>query len=152
MRRPKACPDRRNPGNALPTCPNLSGSTILRASTNPLFFGLSGSSTRGQRAAVRLAEALRGNIDTTASVCHGPSIMAMQQVGESTCSLGEVRNRADLVIFWGANPVESHPRHFERYSVEPIGELVPRGRLDRTIVVVDTKPTATSGCAPGRRQ
>jgi formylmethanofuran dehydrogenase subunit B len=93
---------------------------------------------------VRLAEALRGNIDTTASVCHGPSIMAMQQVGESTCSLGEVRNRADLVIFWGADPAESHPRHFERYSVEPAGQLVPRGRLDRTIVVVDTKPTATS--------
>jgi formylmethanofuran dehydrogenase subunit B len=121
--------------------------SILRDSTNPLIFGLSRSSTRGQRAAVRLAEALRGNIDTTASVCHGPSIMAMQQVGESTCSLGEVRNRADLVIFWGANPAESHPRHFERYSVEPIGELVPRGRLDRTIVVVDTKPTATSGSA-----
>jgi formylmethanofuran dehydrogenase subunit B len=55
-----------------------------------------------------------------------------------------VRNRADLVIFWGANPAESHPRHFERYSVEPAGEMVPRGRLDRTIVVVDTKATATS--------
>jgi formylmethanofuran dehydrogenase subunit B len=121
--------------------------SILRECRNPLVFGLSRSSTRGQRAAVRLAEALCGNIDTTASVCHGPSIMAMQQVGESTCSLGEVRNRADLVIFWGANPAESHPRHFERYSVEPIGELVPRGRLDRTIVVVDTKPTATSECA-----
>jgi formylmethanofuran dehydrogenase subunit B len=117
---------------------------ILRESTNPLVFGLSRSSTRGQRAAVRLAEALRGNIDTTASVCHGPSIMAMQQVGESTCSLGEVRNRADLVIFWGANPAESHPRHFERYSVEPIGEFLPRGRSDRTVVVVDTKPTASS--------
>ena len=120
---------------------------ILRGSTNPLIFGLSRSSTRGQRAAVRLAEQLRGNIDTTASVCHGPSIMAMQQVGESTCSLGEVRNRADLVIFWGANPVESHPRHFERYSVEPAGEFVPRGRQDRTVLVVDTKPTATSECA-----
>jgi formylmethanofuran dehydrogenase subunit B len=120
---------------------------ILRESRNPLIFGLSRSSTQGQRAAVRLAEELRGNIDTTASVCHGPSIMAIQQVGESTSSLGEIRNRADLVIFWGANPVESHPRHFERYSVDPIGQFVPRGRKDRTVVVVDTKPTATSVCA-----
>lgn len=117
---------------------------ILRDSSNPLIFGLSRSSTRGQRAAVVLAEQLRGNIDTTASVCHGPSIIAMQQVGESTCSLGEVRNRADLVIFWGANPAESHPRHFERYSLDPAGEFVPRGRQDRTLLVVDTKPTATS--------
>jgi formylmethanofuran dehydrogenase subunit B len=123
------------------------GASILRQSRNLLVFGLSRSSTRGQRAAVRLAEQLRGNIDTTASVCHGPSIIAMQQVGESTCTLGEVRNRADLVIFWGANPAESHPRHFERYSVEPAGELAPRGRADRTVVVVDTKRTATSELA-----
>lgn len=117
---------------------------ILRASRNPLIFGLSRSSTPGQRAAVRLADRLGGNIDTTASVCHGPSIMGIQQVGESTCTLGEVRNRGDVVIFWGANPVESHPRHFERYSVDPVGQFVPRGRADRTVVVVDTKPTATS--------
>jgi formylmethanofuran dehydrogenase subunit B len=73
--------------------------------------------------------------------------MAIQEVGESTCSLGEVRNRADLVIFWGANPVESHPRHFERYSADARGLFVPRGRPDRTVVVVDAKPTATSKLA-----
>lgn len=120
---------------------------ILRESRNPLIFGLSRSSTDGQRAAVALGEHLRGNVDTTASVCHGPSIMAIQQVGESTCSLGEVRNRADLVIFWGANPVESHPRHLERYSSDATGWLLPRGRSDRTVVVIDTKPTATSALA-----
>ncbi|MCA9026564.1 MAG: formylmethanofuran dehydrogenase subunit B [Planctomycetaceae bacterium] len=117
---------------------------LLSDSHNPLIYGLSRSSTPGQRAAVRLAEQLGANIDTTASVCHGPSIMAIQQVGEATCSLGEVRHRADLVVFWGANPVESHPRHFERYSVDAVGQFVPRGRADRTIVVIDTKATATS--------
>jgi formylmethanofuran dehydrogenase subunit B len=120
---------------------------ILRACRAPLVFGLSRSSTDGQRAAVRLADQLGANIDTTASVCHGPSIMAIQQVGESTCSLGEVKNRADLVIFWGADPVESHPRHFERYSVEPAGFLIPRGRPDRQLVVIDTHATATSQLA-----
>lgn len=120
---------------------------LLRESRAPLIFGLSRSSTAGQRAAVRLAEQLGANIDTTASVCHGPSIMAIQQVGESTCSLGEVRNRADLVIFWGANPVVSHPRHFERYSLEPAGLFVPGGRRDRELIVIDTKPTATSELA-----
>ena len=120
---------------------------ILRRSRAPLVWGLSRSSTAGQRAAVRLAEQLGATIDTTASVCHGPSIMAIQQVGESSCSLGEVRNRADLVIFWGADPVESHPRHFERYSVDACGMLTPHGRADRTVVVVDSEPTATSALA-----
>lgn len=110
--------------------------SILRAAKYPLIYGLSRSSTPGQRAAVALAESLGAVVDTTASLCHGPSILAVQTVGESTCSLGEVRNRSDLVIFWGCNPSESHPRHAERYSVFPVGEFVPGGRRDRTVVLV----------------
>ena len=116
---------------------------ILLASRAPLIFGLSRSSTAGQRAAVRLADRIGANIDTTASVCHGPSIMAIQQVGESTCSLGEARNRADLVLFWGADPLTTHPRHLERYSVDAQGMIVPDGRANRTVVVVDSQPTMT---------
>jgi formylmethanofuran dehydrogenase subunit B len=120
---------------------------ILRKSRAPLIWGLSRSSTAGQRAAVLLAEQIGATVDTTASVCHGPSIMAIQQVGESTCSLGEVRNRADLVVFWGADPAESHPRHFERYSVDAPGLFVPRGRADRHVILIDSDDTATSRLA-----
>ncbi|MCC7086957.1 MAG: formylmethanofuran dehydrogenase subunit B [Pirellulales bacterium] len=120
---------------------------LLSRSRAPLVWGLSRSSTAGQRAAVALAERLGATIDTTASVCHGPSIMAIQQVGESTCSLGEVRHRADLVVFWGANPVNSHPRHFERYSADAIGQFTPRGRADRKLIVIDKQATATSELA-----
>jgi formylmethanofuran dehydrogenase subunit B len=73
--------------------------------------------------------------------------MAVQSVGESTCSLGEARNRADLVLFWGTNPAVTHPRHFERYSVDPVGEFLPRGRADRTVIVLDIQPTETSRIA-----
>ena len=81
---------------------------ILAEARWPLIFGLSRSSTEGQRAAIRLADQIRANIDTTASLCHAPSVMAIQEVGESTCTLGEIKNRADLVIFWGVDPVRSH--------------------------------------------
>lgn len=117
---------------------------ILRAAKAPLIYGLSRSSTQGQRQAVALADALGANIDTTASLCHAPSIMALQQVGESTCSLGEIRNRADLVIYWGSNPTISHPRHMERYGAFPTGQFVPGGREGRTLVVVDVQPTESS--------
>lgn len=109
---------------------------LLSRADNPLIYGLSRSSTGGQRAAVKLAERLGATIDTTASLCHGPSIMAVQAVGESTCSLGEIRTRADLVIFWGCNPAETHPRHAERYSVFPRSEWLPNGRADRTVVMI----------------
>ncbi|MFC1759490.1 formylmethanofuran dehydrogenase subunit B [Planctomycetota bacterium] len=122
-------------------------SDILSNSRWPLIYGLSRSSTDGQRAAVRLADAIGGNVDTTASLCHGSSIMAIQEVGESTCSLGEIRNRADMVIFWGVDPVNSHPRHLERYSVDPPGQFVPNGRADRTVVVIDSERTETAELA-----
>ena len=120
---------------------------ILQASRSPIIYGLSRSSTDGQRLAVSLADRIGATIDTTASLCHAPSVMALQEVGESTCSLGEVKNRADLVIFWGSNPVESHPRHFERYSVLPQGQFIARGRADRFLVVADVKPTASTELA-----
>lgn len=120
---------------------------ILGEASSPLIYGLSRSSTEGQRAAIALGERIGATIDTTASLCHAASVMAVQEVGESTCTLGEIRNRADLVIFWGSNPVESHPRHLERYSLFPPGRFVPGGRRDRTLVVADVTPTATSEMA-----
>ncbi|MEZ6064373.1 MAG: formylmethanofuran dehydrogenase subunit B [Planctomycetaceae bacterium] len=119
---------------------------ILANADAPLIYGLSNSSTPGQQAAVALADRLGAIIDTTASTCHAPSIVALQQVGESTASLGEVRQRSDLVIYWGSNPVDSHPRHIERLIDQP-GTFVPRGRLGRTVIVIDVEPTATTRLA-----
>ena len=38
----------------------------------------------------------------------------------------------------------SHPRHWERYSVEPRGRFIPEGRAGRTLIVVDQERTATA--------
>lgn len=114
---------------------------ILRSARAPLLYGLARSSTEGQRAAASLADRLGATIDTNASHCHAHSVMALQDAGEQTCSLGEVRNRADLVIYWGSNPLGSHPRHMERYAVDPVGEFLPGGRADRFVVVVDVEET-----------
>lgn len=120
-----------------------SAAELLAQSHAPLIYGLSRSSSPGQRAAVELAERIGATIDTTASICHGPSIMAIQEVGESTCTLGEVAYRADLVVFWGANPAVSHPRHFERYSLEPTSDLLPAGRANRRVIVINAHQNET---------
>jgi len=111
---------------------------LLRASRYPLIFGLSRSTTEGQRAATALADRIGATIDTTASTGHAPSIVALQQVGESTCTLGEVKQRADLVIFWGSDPITTHPRFIERYCPPLPG---------RYTVVVDVTETATAKAA-----
>ena len=122
-------------------------SQILARAKYPLIYGLSDTTTESQRVAVSIADWIGGNVDTTTSVCHGPSGMAFQGVGEVTCSLGEVRNRADLVMFWGSNPAESHPRHFTKYSLMPKGMFVPNGRKDRTCVMVDVRKTKSAKAA-----
>lgn len=120
---------------------------ILSAARYPLVYGLSDTTVEAQSVATAIADWIGGNLDSTTSVCHGPTGMAYQAVGEVTCSLGEVRNRADLVIFWGANPAESHPRHLARYSLFPKGMFVPGGRKDRTCVVIDVRKTKTARMA-----
>lgn len=116
---------------------------VLAHSRYPLIYGLSNATSEAQRYAVYLTDLAGGSIDTTSSVCHGPTELALQAVGKSACTLGEVKNRADLVIYWGANPAEGHPRHFVRYSLTPKGKFVPNGRKDRTMVVIDVRRTAT---------
>ena len=113
----------------------------------PITYGLSDTTCEAQRQAVAVTDIIKGNIDTTTSVCHGPSGLAFQGVGESTSTLGEVKNRADLVIYWGGNPAESHPRHFGRYAVTPKGMFTPGGKKDRTVVLVDVRKTKSSPVA-----
>ena len=120
---------------------------ILAGARRPLIYGLSSTECGAIGKAIEIAEYTGGVLDNTASVCHGPTILALQQVGESKATLGEVKNRADLVVFWGSNPTEAHLRHVVRYSVTPKGKYVPNGKKDRKIVVVDIRETRTARMA-----
>lgn len=120
---------------------------ILTDADRPLIYGLGNSTCETQRAAVRLAEDIGGVIDTHTSLTHGASKLGAQLVGKVTCTLGEVRNRADLVIYWGTDPVVTHPRHFTRYAYTPAGRFLPRGRHDRTMILVDVHETLSARAA-----
>ncbi len=114
---------------------------ILAGARRPLVYGLSSTECEAIGKAVELAELSGGVVDNTSSVCHGPTILALQQVGESKTTLGEVKNRADLIVFWGSNPTEAHLRHIIRYSAMPKGLYTPEGRKSRYIVAVDVRET-----------
>ena len=120
---------------------------ILAEAKLPAIYGLSDTTCEAQRHAVAIADLIGGNIDTTTSVCHGPSGIAFEGVGESTATLGEIKNRADLLVFWGGNPAESHPRLFGRYTVTPKGMFTPNGKADRTVVLVDVRRTKSAPVA-----
>ncbi len=120
---------------------------ILVNAQRPLLYGFSSTECEAQSRGVELAEILNAILDNTASVCHGPSLLAIQDVGASLATLGEVKNRADTIIFWGSNPVHAHPRHLSRYSDFIRGYFRTDGRNDRYIVVIDPRNTHTAQIA-----
>jgi formylmethanofuran dehydrogenase subunit B len=120
---------------------------ILATAKRPLIAGLSNTSVEAQREAVHLAERWRGVLMGHASPVAARVHRAAQAAGLVTSTLGEVRQRADVVVLWNADPVVTHPRHFERYSLHPKGRFVPRGRKDRQLIWIGSTPCASSELA-----
>ncbi len=112
---------------------------ILADARYPLIFSLGETTSEAQRAAVSLADRIGACVNSTILESEGAVLAGLQRVGEVTCSLGEVRNRADLIIVWRADPVESHPRLFSRYALDPVGTFLPGGRSDRYCAIVDIR-------------
>ncbi len=115
---------------------------ILASARRPLVYGLSSTENDAHREAYRIAEEIGGVVDNTSSVCHGPTVIGSQESGEIHGSLGEVRNRADLIVYWGANPQFAHPRHLNRFVRAP-------GIYNETreLWVVDIRKSVTAGVA-----
>ncbi|MCU0631445.1 MAG: formylmethanofuran dehydrogenase subunit B [Methanolinea sp.] len=120
---------------------------ILLDADRPLLYGWSGTYGEAQTIGVHLAEVLGAVIDNTSTVCHGPSIMAIQEVGHPGCTLGQIKNRADVVIYWAANPIEAHPRHMSRYTTFADGFFVKNAFRERKVIVVDVRETDSSQIA-----
>jgi formylmethanofuran dehydrogenase subunit B len=111
---------------------------VLREARAPLVYGLGRTTCEAQRAAVALAEAVGAVIDPAGPQLDGASGLAFQARGASTATLGEVRDRAEIVVIWRADPVTTHPRLFERLGLPAQG---------RELVVVDERRTATAEVA-----
>ncbi len=120
---------------------------ILAESKYPLLYGWSCTSCEAIRVGIELAEELGGVIDNTATVCHGPTLEAVHDVGEPSGTLGQAKNRADLIVYWGCNPLQAHMRHLSRYTAFTKGMWRPGGRKDRKIVVVDARRSETARVA-----
>ena len=90
-----------------------------------------------QREGVAIADLLRGVVDSVSSTTSLASTLATQSRGRATATLGEIRNRADLVVFWGVDPAVRYPRFESRYAPGPVGIHLPEGRRSRTVLAVD---------------
>jgi formylmethanofuran dehydrogenase subunit B len=91
---------------------------------------------QAQRAALALADLLRAMVETSTSAPAAAGLLAAQRRGRAAATLGELRNRADAVLFWAVDPSTRYPRYWSRYTPEPVGTHVPQGRAGRVVISV----------------
>ena len=120
---------------------------MLAEAKKPLMYGWSSTNCEAQAVGSELGELVGAVMDNTATVCHGTSLIAVQDIGIPSCTLGEVKNRADRILFWGCNPAHAHPRHMSRYSIFPRGFFTGKGHTGRKMIVIDPRPTDTARVA-----
>lgn len=119
--------------------------TILKNAKNPLIFGLGTSTSETQKLAIELARKTSATLDDTSSFCLGKVIEALLNNKFKVCTLDDVRNKADVSIFWGADPSDSHPRHLSKHSYFPRGTEKQRGwEEERTAIAIDVRKSHTA--------
>lgn len=85
---------------------------VLKGAKRPLVYLAPDLSTNAQREACALADVLGARLDT---VTPSALMLAVQERGRCGATFGELRHRADIVVFWGVDPDHAYPRLRSRY-------------------------------------
>ena len=116
---------------------------LLRGSTRPLVLIAPDLTTRAQRTAIAIADALQADVDGATSDTAAAGLQAAQRRGRAAATLGELRNRADVLLLWGVDPGPRYPRYLERYGAATSSTHVP----SRTLIAVSISgDLAPQGC------
>ena len=123
---------------------------IIKNARSPMLFGLDNSTCEAQAKGIRLAKKLNAVIDDTSSFCQGLLIERILQKKLRTCSLDDIRNKADVLVYWGSDAQDSQPRHLSRFSYFPRGESRQRGyEEDRKAIAIDVRESNTAKICKG---
>ncbi len=116
---------------------------LLADAERPMFLGFGNSITETQATGVRLAEKIGAGIDPCS--VHTSLIDDIVHSRVKTCTLPEVRDYADVILFWGADPMNTHPRLMSGYAYYPRGKNRQHGwETDRTAIAIDVRRSHTA--------
>jgi len=113
---------------------------VLSGAGRPMVLIAPDLTTEAQRAAIAVGDALRAEVDGATSDSAAAGILVAQRRGRAAASLGEIRNRADVVLFWAVDPRERYPRYLERYTATASTTHVRRRALLSVSVGTDRGP------------
>ena len=123
---------------------------LLSNAKRPLIFGLDNSTLEAQAKAIRLARKLGAVIDDASSFSYGELIRGLLDGSPQSCSLSQIKDKADLLIYWGSNPLHSHPRHLSEVSYYSYTDYDESGWVPRVnLACVEVRETELSSiCKP----
>jgi formylmethanofuran dehydrogenase subunit B len=121
---------------------------LLSRARRPLIYGLTNSGSWAQEAALQLARSLHARLEPADLAFRAPYYQALQQHGVLWAPLEIIRDEAEAVLFWGANPIHSAPRHVVRHAVFARGRFTERGVEDRRVAAVDLYKTELARFCP----
>jgi len=114
---------------------------ILVSAEKPVFVGFGNSVTEAQATGIELAEKVGAEIKTF----HTGIFDDILDGRVKTCTLPEVRDYADVIVFLGCDPMNTHPRLLSRYAYYPRGEKRQHGwEEDRTAITIDLRFSHTA--------
>jgi len=121
---------------------------LLSRARRPLIYGLTNSGSWAQEAALKLARSLEARLEPGDLAFKAPYYRTIQEHGLLWAPLEVIRDEADAVLFWGANPIHSAPRQVVRYAVFARGRFTERGIEDRQVAAVDIYQTELAKFCP----
>lgn len=123
---------------------------ILQNAKSSMLFGWSNSTCEAQLKGIQLAKKMSAIMDDTSSFCQGLLIERILQKKFRTCTLDDIRNKADVLVYWGSDAQDSQPRHLSRFSYFPRGESRQRGyEEDRIAIAIDVRESNTAKICKG---
>jgi formylmethanofuran dehydrogenase subunit B len=111
-------------------------SKLLKNNGPPLVLGADALDEKGIQASRRFAKKLKGIWLPWGFTGMSRFYECVKQYGWASSLLDEIRDRAETVIFWRADPLDTHHRHLSRYSFFPRGRYTELGNTDRNLAVI----------------
>ena len=81
-------------------------------------------------------------VDSNATICHGPTVMGIQESGCVGSTAGPSKNRANLSIYWGCNAprvdatTSVQIRHLSERLLDQTWQVRPKHTENLTIIAI----------------
>ncbi|MHA1794011.1 MAG: molybdopterin-dependent oxidoreductase [Promethearchaeota archaeon] len=120
----------------------IKAAEMLKNASNPLIVGCAHVSNQAQELIIKLSNTINADIGIPDFKVFNKIKKISNEIGQEFFTLGECINNADMLVFWGANPIDSAPKLVVK-SVFSRGLYRQSGKEVKKFIVIDDYPSPT---------